>query len=98
MVYGCPDGMSRDPMTQWTVLPSRVGALVLALAVPTAVLAQDPVAPSLVFDGVTVVDVEHGSLAPDQRVVITGNRIAAVGPVAQLQSPEGARVVDARGK
>src|SRR5690349_9332253 len=68
-------------------------------AVPTAAGAQQTTAvTSLVFDGVTVVDVEHGKLRPTQRVVITGNRIKAMGAAASVKAPTGARVVDARGK
>jgi hypothetical protein len=51
-----------------------------------------------VFDGATVVDVEQGKLLPDQRVVIAGNRIQAVGPAAQVRLPQGAQVVAAKGK
>jgi len=56
------------------------------------------VAVPLVFEGVTVVDVEQGRLLPAQRVVLTGNRIRHVGAVTAVPLPKGARVVDARGK
>jgi hypothetical protein len=36
--------------------------------------------PSVAITGVTVVDVGDGSLHPDQTVVVTGNRISAMGP------------------
>jgi hypothetical protein len=52
----------------------------------------------LVFDRVTVVDVEHGVLVRDQRVVIVGNRIRAMGLVSAVHMPQGAHVVDASGK
>jgi imidazolonepropionase-like amidohydrolase len=55
-------------------------------------------AASLVFDGVTVVDVEQGKLLPDQRVTIAGNRIAAVGSASTVKIPKDAQVVNARGK
>ena len=42
---------------------------------------------ALVFDGVTVVDVEHGGLVSNQRVVIVGYRIQAVGDVAATPIP-----------
>jgi hypothetical protein len=61
--------------------------------------AQQPAATApLVFDGVTVVDVEGGKNIPAQRVVILGNRIKTIGSVATVKVPSGARVVDARGK
>ena len=50
------------------------------------------------FDDVTVVDVEHGTLLPTQRVVIVGNRIQAMGDTGAIKMPQGARVLDARGK
>ncbi len=71
----------------------------LAGAVPVAAPAQQPASPSAVmFDGVTVVDVEQGKLLPDQRVVIAGNRIRTVGAARAVKAPAGAHVVDARGK
>jgi hypothetical protein len=62
--------------------------------------AQQPAiaATSLVFDGVTVVDVEHGKLLPAQQVVISGDRIQAVGSAGAVKVPKGVQVVDARGK
>jgi hypothetical protein len=87
-------------MRRVLALTSGSAALVLALAVPTAASAQQvaTAATSLVFDKVTVVDVEQGKLVPDQRVVITGNRIEAIGRVGTVKVPKGAPVVDASGK
>lgn len=45
---------------------------------------------------VSVVDVDGGRLLPDQTVVVSGNRITAVG--ASVRIPTGARVINARGK
>jgi hypothetical protein len=53
---------------------------------------------SLVFDGVTVVDVERGTLVPGQRVVIAGTRIQSIGNAGTVSIPKGAHVVAARGK
>jgi predicted amidohydrolase YtcJ len=47
---------------------------------------------------VTVVDVADGSVQPDQTVLISGNRITAVGASATVSVPSEARVVDARGR
>lgn len=52
---------------------------------------------SLAIQGVTVVDVIDGSLAPDRAVIIEGNRIAVIGSVAQTEVPEGATIVEAAG-
>ncbi len=70
------------------VLPVRVAA------------AQQPAAmvTSLVFDGVTVIDVEEGKPLPEQRVVIAGNRIQAVGRRDAIKVPKDAQVVDERGR
>lgn len=66
---------------------------------PVAAMSQSAITTtSLVFDGVTVVDVEQGKLLPAQRVVIVGNRIQAVGDTGGIKLPKNARVVDARGK
>jgi imidazolonepropionase-like amidohydrolase len=81
---------------------AALGASGLALAIaPVRVAAQQTTksaAGSLVFDGVTVVDVEQGKLLSAQRVVVLGNRIQAVGAANAVQVPAGAQVVDAQGK
>ncbi len=66
----------------------------MLMAVQQSAVAAAP----LVFDKVTVVDVEQGKLVADQRVVIVGNRIQRVGAVAAVPVPQGARLIDARGK
>ncbi len=65
-----------------------------------SVQAQQPAAAatSLVFDGVTVVDVEQGRHLTEQRVLISGARIQAVGRRAAIKVPKDARVVDTRGQ
>ena len=50
----------------------------------------------LAFTHVAVVDVGSGHVADDYTVVVSGNRIAAVGPNVRI--PLGARVINARGK
>lgn len=50
------------------------------------------------FTDVTVVDVERGRLIPNQTVVVTGNRISAVGPSSQAEVPATARRIDGRNK
>jgi imidazolonepropionase-like amidohydrolase len=52
--------------------------------------------PPLAFVHVAVLDVESGQVAPDVTVVVSGNRITAVGPDARI--PRGARIIDGRGK
>jgi hypothetical protein len=56
-----------------------------------------PVKP-LVFDDVTVIDVQQGTRLVRQRVVIVGNRIRAIGKLEAVPIPANAWVVDAHGK
>jgi len=81
-------------------LMGGVATFVLAATLPRIGHAQKmaPAATPVVFDGVTVVDVEHGTLLPTQRVVIVGNRIQAIGKADAITIPRGAQVVDAHGK
>lgn len=52
----------------------------------------------IALTNVTVIDVRRGEALSDQNVLVTGNRIAAVGPSQVLGVPRGATIVDARGK
>ncbi len=47
---------------------------------------------------VSVIDVASGATRPDNTVIVSGNRIAFVGPAASARIPSGARVIDGRGK
>lgn len=87
---------------RWSAV--SVAVLVATLLRPTAGRSAD-VGPhritsdaTLVFDGVTVIDVETGKRLQGQRVVIVGNRIKTMGDAAKVQVPAGAQVVDAHGK
>jgi imidazolonepropionase-like amidohydrolase len=53
---------------------------------------------ALVFDGVTVIDVERGQALPGMTVIVEGERIAQVGRQPALRIPPGARVVDGAGR
>ncbi len=65
---------------------------------PKSVAARATASTTLVFDRVTVVDIERGRLVPDQRVVIAGNKIRTMGRSAKISMPRGAQVIDARGQ
>jgi hypothetical protein len=54
-------------------------------------------APAVAIRGATVIDVTDGSLSRDQTVLIEGNRITAVEPVAEVAVPPGADVLEAAG-
>lgn len=64
----------------------------------TASAAQQrgPASQPFALTHVSVIDVESGQVFRDYTVVVTGNRIAAVGLNARI--PQGANVIDARGK
>jgi imidazolonepropionase-like amidohydrolase len=54
-------------------------------------------APTVVLTGVQVVDGTGGAPAVNQTIVISGNRITAVGPAGTVRVPEGAKVLDLPG-
>jgi amidohydrolase family protein len=72
----------------------------LLLLVLAAVAVPAPTGPSasssLVFTHATVIDVRTGHIFRDQTIVVTGDRITAVSPRAEI--PANAEVVDATGK
>ena len=51
----------------------------------------------IAFQGVSVVDVIHGSLNNKHTVVVEGNRIVAVGPMDEIKIPDDAKVIHAQG-
>jgi len=67
---------------------------VLLLARPQSDRAQAPIA----LTHVTVIDVTGGPVRRDTTVLITGDRITAIGDSANISLPAGATVVDATGK
>lgn len=77
---------------------SRSRRIVTILALPVALGAQGVTPPTLVVDHVSVIDVEGGRTLSDQRVVISGRRITAVGAAASTAAPARATIVDGRGK
>lgn len=55
-------------------------------------------AQSIAFTDVTVIDVVEGAADPGQTVVVTGDRITAVGPKNEIKVGAGATVIDGSGK
>ena len=53
---------------------------------------------SIAFTGATVVTMRGDEVLEDATVVVTENRIRAIGPSGTVQVPAGARVIDATGK
>ena len=78
-----PRPMSRLAFVTW-----------LALAHPVAAQASRP----LVIRNASVIDVESGRTVAGQSLVIDGTRIRAMGPVARVEVPAGATVLDATGR
>jgi hypothetical protein len=89
-------------------LIQRVGIFVsrlFVIFVPLIVLAcnsdQSSVTDQLevwLIQDVSIIDVESGSIIPNQSVVVKGNKIASVGPSADMATPAGARMIDGTGK
>ncbi len=80
------------------VLPLVLAAL---LILPILFLAQarpDRTQASIAFTHVTVIDVISGAPRRDTTVVITGDRISAMGDSSTISVPADANVVDASGK
>jgi imidazolonepropionase-like amidohydrolase len=83
----------------------RRGMPAIALAVSAGALAACTSAepptdagPVVAFANVTVVPLDAERIVPDQTVIVRGDRIAEIGPAATLRVPDGATVVDGRGK
>ncbi len=57
-----------------------------------------PSAPSVVIKGGDLFDSERGTVRPKQSIVITGDRITAIGPADEIKAPAGATIIDATGR
>jgi hypothetical protein len=71
---------------------------VAALAGALPVRAEDAPARALAITGVTVIDATGVPARPGMTVVVTGDRITAIGKSGDVRVPQEARVVDADGK
>ena len=69
----------------------------LALALTNQGKPQTQTKP-IVFIHVTVIDTTGAPAKPNMTVVITGDRITAIGKTGKVSVPDGAQVVDAKGK
>ncbi len=78
--------------------------LLLALALLWAGCANEPIpataqeAPAVAFTNVHVIPMDSERVAEDQTVIVRGDRIEAMGPAGEVAVPEGAQVIDGRGK
>ena len=83
--------------------PRHIAASLLATAAltlwgATQLAAQNQQPNALVIQGGTLIDGNGGAPVPNSVIVITGNRITAVGRAGQVQIPQGAQVINASGK
>jgi uncharacterized protein len=97
-----PGGPEASNEIEETVAPVLVERIVAWLG-QLGVLADGPYDPGsrvteLAIVGATIVDTENGHLLPNTTILVTGNRIQALGPTAGIRVPPRARVIDGRGK
>jgi imidazolonepropionase-like amidohydrolase len=75
-------------------IPALIGVALLAWLQPAPAQSDRMVA----FTNVTVVPMDSDRVLSDQTVLVTGDRITAVGPGGTTQAPAGATRVDGKGK
>ena len=72
--------------------------LLLSLMLGAAVYAAQPADVTVAFVSVNVIPMDRENVLADQTVVVSGGKIASIGPAAKAQVPAGATKVDAKGK
>src|SRR6185503_1188881 len=82
--------MYKTPAWQWLAF-----VLAACLIVPSAARSQ---ATALAIVGATVIDGNGGPPLTDAVIIVSGQRISAIGPSATLRIPDGATVIDAKGR
>lgn len=81
----------------WVLLAFATGCRTTSAPDPVPLLPGTLLSPSLkALTGVNVVDVESGAIARDQTLLVSNERIAAIGPRATMVVPESAQVIDGR--
>jgi imidazolonepropionase-like amidohydrolase len=78
-------------------VPSRLAPVAACAPTPSA-QPTTGLGADLAIMQVHVIDVADGSVRSNQTVLISGNRITALGPSQHMRPPEGAEVIDARGR
>lgn len=82
--------MCKAPVWQW------LGFILAACLILPSV--AKPQATTLAIVGATVIDGNGGPPLTDAAIVISGQRISAIGPRATVRIPDGATVIDAKGR
>jgi len=72
--------------------------VLLVLFILSALQVSRAAPPQIAITHVTVIDVRDGSAKPEMTVLVSGNRIAAVGASREVPIPTEARVIEGRGK
>jgi hypothetical protein len=75
-----------------------VTAWVCATVITKSVAAQTDRRATIAFEHVTVIDGTGAAAKPNQSVVVSGDRVAAVGPTTKVRIPPGARRINATGR
>ena len=88
------EGWEKNANTLQQVQDDIVHAHSAELAAKFAHLAPH----GLAFTHANLFDAESAKVLKDQTVVVSGNRIQAVGPAAEIRTPPDAQVIDANGK
>ena len=73
----------RRPLKRVTYILIAIAALSLSIET----IAQDPLSKTLAFTHVGVIDVSPGRVLADTTVVVTGNRIIAIGKTGTVNVP-----------
>lgn len=71
---------------------------ILSAALPTSSSGQQPASAVTAFVDVNVVPIDQDRVLANQTVLVTGDRITALGPSASVRVPAGAVRIDGRGK
>jgi len=79
---------------QFAVAGILLAGAALGLSAPSARAETAPIA----FVGASLFDSQQGVLVPDQTILIQGELIEDVGPQTRVRVPDGAQVIDGRGK
>jgi imidazolonepropionase-like amidohydrolase len=90
--------MKRLRLTFLRLILTLSAATLTVVSIQRAEEAPTPGTGSIAIQHVTVIDVETGRRAADQTVIVTGNRIAAVGRATGVKTPAGAQLLDGTGK